>query len=156
MKRIGLFADVSNLYYTVRAKHGKKVSYKKLYEYMADLGRVTVARAYVPAIGKQADNFLSALRDAKWDVTVKVPKTYRNTDGSIRRKCDLDVNICMDVVSAVNQYDLLVLCTADGDLLPLVEWVKGNQKQVLVFGCGISNELAKASRFAEIPESLLE
>lgn len=156
MKRVGLFADVSNLYYTVKNKHGKKVSYKRLYEYMADLGKVTVAKAYVPAIGKQADNFLSALREAKWDVTVKVPKTYRNADGSIRRKCDLDVNICMDVVGNIGSFDLLVLCTADGDLLPLVQHVRAVGKQVLVFGCGISNELAKSGRCAEIPESLLE
>jgi uncharacterized LabA/DUF88 family protein len=156
MKRIGVFVDVSNLYYTVKTRYQNKVDYSKLLAYISDLGQVRYASAYMASTGHGSEAFVTHLKSAGYRVTAKLPKTYKNSDGTVKRKCDLDVNICMDVVSQTDGLDLIALCTADGDMVPLVNWLIGKNKQVLILGCGISAELAKIARAIELPPSVLE
>jgi len=54
-----------------------------------------------------------------------------------RRKCDFDVEISRDVLNMVDDYDILILFSGDGDYFALAEdLIKKNKKVILVFAEG--------------------
>jgi len=157
MKRIGIFADVSNLYYCISKKYrGKKLDYRKYYEFVADIGEISQAIAYGAQIGNEAAGFIHALKAVGFQAKYKTPKQY-NDENRTRRKADWDVGITIDVVNMAPRLDVIVLGSADGDLAPLVHWCRQKGIDVIIIACGISRELKDMSNeFIEIPESLLE
>ena len=159
MRRIVIAADVSNLYYCIGMKYPKrKLDYWAYRKYVDDLGTVVLAMAYGAQINNEAAGFIHCLREAGYTPKYKAPKTYRSDD-KLRRKADWDVGIAMDLVRLAldKQYDMLVLGSADGDLCPLVEWLKELGIIVIILACGISRDLRLlADQAIEIPESLLE
>ena len=157
MKRIGVFVDVSNIYYCVqRAYNKRKLDYRKYLEYVASLGEVKRAIAYGCQIRDEAKGFIQCLEYAGFETKFKGVKSYREEAG-LRRKADWDVGIAIDIVRLVENLDIVILGTADGDLVPVVEWCIERGIKVIVFACGVSKDLKEtATEFFEIPESLLE
>jgi uncharacterized LabA/DUF88 family protein len=49
-------------------------------------------------------------------------------------KCNLDVEITIDVMDRLNSFDVLVLCSGDGDFIPLLKRVHGAKKETHVIG----------------------
>lgn len=157
MKRVFISVDVSNLYYSAQAKfNGAKVDYCKLFKFAESFGSVDRAIAYGAAMGTEADSFKKALVRCGFQPKYKEPKTYTQPDGTEYRKADWDVGIAIDAVRLVDSYDVLILCSADGDMTPCVEFLQWRGKTVIVVGCGISYELrTKADDFLEIPDDFL-
>ena len=152
MKRIGLFVDVSNLYYCVSSKYNKKLDYSKLLNYIKDLGKIEAAVAYGAQMNNEANNFIKCIKEYGYDIRYKEPKSYEK-----KRKADWDVGITVEVMTRSDEFDMVVLGTADGDFIPLVEHLLRQNKNVVVLASGISRELAEiATKAIEIPESLLE
>jgi len=156
-KRIGVFVDVSNLYYCIGKKFSnRKLDYAAYLAYIKELGDVQIAHAYGAQMRSEASGFIHCLKQIGFEPKYKTPKDYHNKE-SFRRKADWDVGIAMDIVRLIERVDMLVLGTADGDLRPLVEWVKERGVEVFILSCGISRELKEsATKFIEIPESMLE
>lgn len=155
-KRVGLFVDVSNLYYSIGAKYNKrKIDYVKYYSYVSDYGKIVFARAYGAQLNKQANSFIHCLEQIGFDTKFIQPKVYHNESG-IRRKADLDVVIALDIVKELDGLDIVILGSADGDLSEAVRTVKDAGKQVLVLACNISASLRDLTDCVEIPESFLE
>jgi uncharacterized LabA/DUF88 family protein len=153
MKRLGIFIDVSNLYYCVEKQYRKKIDYQKYIEYLKDFGQIKFSIAYAAVMGTQADGFLHALRDLGFEVKTRTPKEYTLPGGGVKHKCDFDVQIALDMVHMQPQMDMCILGSADGDLTPAVKYMT---VPTVIFACGISNELAKSAKTAiEIPPSLL-
>jgi uncharacterized LabA/DUF88 family protein len=157
MKRIAVFADVSNLYYCVGKRFGgRKLNYATYMEYIKDLGEIQEAIAYGAQLKQEARGFIHCLRQAGFTPRYKTPKSYVN-DGDTRRKADWDVGIALDMVNQAERVDMMILGSADGDLTPAVEWVQARGVTVIVLASGISRELKQvANEFIEIPESMLE
>jgi uncharacterized LabA/DUF88 family protein len=156
MKRLGVFVDVSNLYYCVDKQYHKKIDYAKYLDYIKDLGDIKFAHAYAAVMGNQADGFLHALRELRFDVKTRTPKEYSTPGGGIKRKCDFDVQIAMDIVRRQPMIDMCILGSADGDLTPVVEYLNGVSIPTVILACGISHELAQSAKAAvEIPYSML-
>jgi len=155
MKRLGLFVDVSNLYYCISKKYkNKKLDYKKLVDYCKDLGEIQQSTAYGAQIKNEAAAFIHCLKGLGFNIKYKQPKIYENM-----RKADWDVGIAIDMVTTVegNSIDMMIICTADGDMTPAVEWVISKGINVIILACGISRDLKNtATKFIEIPESFLE
>ena len=149
MKRIGLFVDVSNLYYTLKTKYdGRKLDYNKMLEYIEGpdgLGEVIVKIAYGAAKKDQADGFKHFLKKNGFTVKYKEPKSYMN-EGKYREKADHDVTIAMDIVQTIDRLDRIILCCSDGDLAPAVEFAMSKNVDVIVLASGIS---VSYSRLAE-------
>jgi len=158
-KRIGVFVDVSNLYYCIGKKYeGRRLDYQKYYEFIQPMGEIQMAIAYGAQMDNEASAFIHCLREIGYTPKYKTPKAYNN-DQRIKRKADWDVGIAVDMINMVlaGRIDLIVLGTADGDLAPAVEWVRSRSVDVVVFGTGISRDLKDmATKWIEIPESLLE
>lgn len=151
MKRIGLYVDVSNIYYCIGKKFDKrKLDYKKYLEYVKDLGQLDAAIAYGCHMKNEAYGFIHCLKELGY--TTKF-KTLRG----LRRKASWGANIAVDIVQNLDALDLVVIGSADEDLKPIVTYCIEKGKTVLVLACGISKDLKEsASEFVEIPESFLE
>jgi uncharacterized protein (TIGR00288 family) len=159
MKRMGVFIDVSNFYYCVSKRFsGRRLSYEKYYEFIVDMGKLVVARAYGAQQKDEAAEFILRLQGIGFETCYKKVKTYKDK-GKTRKKADWDVGMTMDIVRMVNneELDLIILGTADSDLEPLVAWCKEKGVETIVLACGISRELKNtASHAIEIFESLVE
>jgi uncharacterized LabA/DUF88 family protein len=157
MKRIGVFVDVSNLYYCLSKKYNKrKLDYKKYYDFIADLGEVQQAIVYGCQMHGEANSFLHCVKKIGYTVKYKTTKTFHNGT-LISHKADCDVVITIDIVNMINSMDMVILGSADSDLAPVVEWARSRGKDVVVIASGISRDLKDvATTCIEIPESLLE
>jgi len=157
MKRIGVFVDVSNLYYCIGLKYkGRKLDYNAYLTFIKDLGEVVQAIAYGAQIDNEAAAFIYCLQEIGFQPKYKTPKVYSSKD-KIKKKADWDVGIAIDIVNMVDRLDLIVLGTADGNLEPAVTWAMQRGVDVIILASGISRELKdSATRYIEIPVSLLE
>jgi uncharacterized LabA/DUF88 family protein len=125
MKKIAIFSDVQNIYYTTREMHGRPFNYKKLWSDLSKEGEITHAYAY--AIDRGMDSqikFQDALRNIGFDVKLK-PFIQRR-DGSA--KGDWDVGIAIDVMETAPEVDLVVLLSGDGDFAILLEKIRDKYK----------------------------
>ena len=154
--RIGIFIDVSNLYYCVGKKFNRKLDYKKYYTYVEQLGDIKQAIAYGAQLKNEARGFIHCLEEVGFTPKYKKPKIFHN-DGKVRHKADVDVDIAMDIVRKINSLDLIILGCADSDLAPVVDWSQECGVNVIVLATGIAHELRTAAYSSiEIPESFLE
>lgn len=111
-KKIGVFIDVQNIYYTVRQIFGRQFNYGRLWKRLSAIGEISVANAYAIDKGdNQQIKFQNALRSMGYEVKIK-PYIQRS-DGSA--KGDWDVGITIDVMEALPELDHLVLLSGDGD-----------------------------------------
>jgi uncharacterized LabA/DUF88 family protein len=125
MKKIAIFSDVQNIYYTTREMHGRPFNYKKLWSDLSKEGEITHAYAY--AIDRGMDSqikFQDALRNIGFEVKLK-PFIQRR-DGSA--KGDWDVGIAIDVMETAPKVDLVVLLSGDGDFAILLEKIRDKYK----------------------------
>jgi len=121
MKKIAVFADVQNIYYTTRQAYGKQFNYRKLWQIMAEQGDIVYAFAYAIDRGdNQQKKFQDVLKHLGFEVKLK-PYIQRS-DGTA--KGDWDVGITIDVMEVASQVDSVILLTGDGDFAILLDKVK--------------------------------
>ena len=121
MKRIALFADVQNIYYTTRQAYGRQFNYRKLWQRVSGQGEIVAATAY--AINRYDDKqlkFQEALKHIGF--SVKLKPYIQRSDGSA--KGDWDVGIAIDVMETAPKVDIVVLLSGDGDFDMLLEKIK--------------------------------
>ena len=112
MKRIAVFADVQNIYYTTRQAYGRQFDYRKLWQRISSEGEIITAIAYATHRGDEKQlKFQDALKHIGF--TVKLKPYIQRSDGSA--KGDWDVGITIDVLEAVKDVDKIVLLSGDGD-----------------------------------------
>jgi uncharacterized LabA/DUF88 family protein len=156
MKRVAIFVDVQNIYYTIRQSFGGHFDYNAFWR------RVTADRQLVKASAFAIDRgdpkqrqFQNILRGIGFEVRLK-PFISR-ADGSA--KGDWDVGITLDVLDAVGSVDIVVLATGDGDFDLLVHRLRDRHAiDVEVYGAPqfTANTLMRAAtRFVPIDESLV-
>lgn len=112
MKKIALFVDVQNIYYTTRQTFGRQFNYRKLWQKIAAEGEIVTAFAY--ATQRDDDKqvkFQDALKHMGF--TVKLKPYIQRSDGSA--KGDWDVGIAIDVLEQAETVDTIILLSGDGD-----------------------------------------
>ena len=121
MKKIALFADVQNIYYTTRQAYGRQFNYRKLWDKLSAEGEIVSAIAYAIHRGDDRQlKFQNALQDIGF--TVKLKPYIQRSDGSA--KGDWDVGIAIDVMEKAKDVDNVVLLSGDGDFDLLLEKVQ--------------------------------
>ena len=121
MKKIAIFVDVQNIYYTTRDMYKRSFNYKKLWAQLSEQGEI--AHAYAYAIDRGIDSqikFQDALRNIGF--TVKLKPFIQRRDGSA--KGDWDVGITIDVMESAPEVDEVVLLSGDGDFAILLNKVR--------------------------------
>ncbi|MGB0989168.1 MAG: NYN domain-containing protein, partial [Pseudoalteromonas spongiae] len=112
MKKIALFVDIQNIYYTTRQAYQRQFNYRELWQQLSNQGEIVLANAY--AIARQDDQqhkFQKALKHIGFDVKLK--PFIQRADGSA--KGDWDVGITIDVLEHAPNVDVVCLLSGDGD-----------------------------------------
>ena len=121
MKKIAIFVDVQNIYYTTRQAYARQFNYRKLWQRVSAEGEIVSATAY--AIYRNDDKqikFQQALKHIGF--TIKLKPYIQRSDGSA--KGDWDVGITIDVMEKAREVDTVILLSGDGDFDLLLEKIK--------------------------------
>ncbi|MBQ0713367.1 MAG: NYN domain-containing protein [Porticoccus sp.] len=156
MKKIAIFVDVQNIYYTTRQAYGRQFNYRKLWQRISAEGEVTSATAYAIHRGDDGQlKFQDALKHIGF--TVKLKPYIQRSDGSA--KGDWDVGIAIDVMETAKEVDTVILLSGDGDFDLLLEKIKkdyGVSTEVYGVQALTAGSLIKAaSTYHPIEEDLL-
>lgn len=120
-RRIAVFADVQNIYYTTRQAYGRQFNYRKLWQKVSAEGEIVSATAYAIDRGDEKQlKFQDALKHIGF--TVKLKPYIQRSDGSA--KGDWDVGIAIDVMDIAKEVDTVVLLSGDGDFDLLLEKIR--------------------------------
>jgi len=112
VKKIAIFVDVQNIYYTTRDTYGRQFDYRKLWEKISAQGDIVSAIAYAIHRGDdKQQKFQDALKHIGF--TVKLKPYIQRRDGSA--KGDWDVGITIDVMELAKDVDTVILLSGDGD-----------------------------------------
>lgn len=156
MKKISIFVDVQNIYYTCRQGYQANFDYNKFWS-MVNKDRLIVnATAYATDRGDEKQiQFQNILRAIGF--TVKLKPMLKRADGTA--KADWDVGIALDVYEQAESCDTVILASGDGDFDILLERIKkrfGTSTEVYGVAQFTSDLLIKkASRFIAIDNNLL-
>ena len=121
MKKIAIFVDVQNIYYTTRQAYDRQFNYRKLWQRISDEGEIVLANAYaIQRNDEKQLQFQNVLNQIGF--TIKLKPYIQRSDGSA--KGDWDVGITIDVMEAAKDVDTVVLLSGDGDFDMLLDKIK--------------------------------
>ena len=156
MDRVVIFADVQNIYYTVKEKYHSHFDYTAFLKEASSERQLVKAIAYATGRGDDRQKrFQNILREIGFEV--KLTPFIQRADGSA--KGDWDVGIALDMVEYAEQADVLVLASGDGDFTPVVgKLLDEHSLSIDVYGVpGLtaSSLVRAATSFTPIDGSLL-
>lgn len=123
MKKIALFIDVQNIYYTTRDTYKRQFNYRKFWKHISSQGEITSAIAYATHRSDDGQiKFQDALRHIGFNVKLK--PFIQRSDGSA--KGDWDVGITIDVLEYAKDVDTVILLSGDGDFDLLLDKVRND------------------------------
>jgi len=157
VKRIAVFVDVQNIYYTTKQAFGRSFDYRKFWEDLEFMGDIVLANAYaIESNNEGQQRFQTALRAIGFEVKLK-PYIQRQ-DGSA--KGDWDVGITLDVVDAAPTVDVVVLLSGDGDFSLLLDKIhRDHETKTHVYGVKkltARSLVESADRFTSIDTQFLQ
>ena len=157
VKRIGVFVDVQNIYYTTKQAFGRSFDYRKFWQDLEFYGDIVIANAYaIERNNEGQQRFQTALRSIGFEVKLK-PYIQRS-DGT--SKGDWDVGITIDIIDAAADLDMVVLLSGDGDFSLLLDKIR-KQYGVTTYVYGVKKLTAKSlidssSKFTAIDTQFLQ
>jgi len=121
MKKIAIFVDVQNIYYTTRDAYGQQFNYRKLWQQISAQGDIIAATAYAT---QRDDDKQIKFHDALKHIgfSVKLKPYIQRSDGSA--KGDWDVGITIDVLETAKDVDTVILLSGDGDFDLLLKKIR--------------------------------
>jgi len=143
-QRVGVFVDVSNMYYSAKAMYQKKVNFKAILETaMGDRNLIRAIAYVVSADIPEEGGFFDALGHIGYEVKSKDLQIFYGGN----KKGDWDVGIAMDTIKLAPKLDVVVIVSGDGDFIPLVEYLQslGQKVEVMAFGRSASGKLQEAA-----------
>ena len=156
MKKVSIFVDVQNIYYTTKQAFNSNFDYNKFWKKITYDREVVAAFAYTTNRNDtkqiQFQNILRAI-----GFQVKLKPYISRADGS--SKGDWDVGITIDILDYAPKSDIVVLASGDGDFDLLIQKIiSKNNLLTEVYGVGplTANSLKRSStEFYEIDKNLL-
>lgn len=150
--KFAAFVDVANLYYTIKyGKDGRHLDYAQFAEYINEFGE-GVIRAYGTQLNDEAQSFIAMLTKVGIVPHYKRPVYV----GNGKHKSSWAVGITIDAIRAAEDVELIILATGSGDYTPLVQYLQGMGKKVIVIGFNLSKDLrTMCDNALVIPESML-
>ena len=156
MKKISIFVDVQNIYYTCRQAYQRNFDYNKFWAQVTKNRQLIGAYAYATDRGDAKQMQFQAILHAI-GFTVKLKPVLKRRDGST--KADWDIGIALDVYEAAPLCDTVVLLSGDGDFGLLLDRIKTRfDTNSEVYGVpALTSDIltTAASKFVPIDEQLL-
>ena len=140
MLRVAVFVDYANINRSA-SEQGMRLNYEDFLSYLVADRYLVEAIAYMPIDPRSptaSDAAIEELWLASYFVKTKVGK---QTDESY--KCNVDVEMTIDMLNAAldMDIDIVVLVSGDGDFVPVVEYLRGRGIRVEV--CGFESTMAR-------------
>nr|WP_320160258.1 NYN domain-containing protein [uncultured Methanoregula sp.] len=130
--KIAVFVDGSNFFYMQRDQLKWWVDPKLFLDYIKTKGEIVDAYYYigkgVPPEARQ-ENYLTALTHMGYSVVTKDLKTTLQSDGTLKQKANLDVEIVLDMFNTIENYEMAVLVSGDGDFERALSQLKARGKR---------------------------
>lgn len=152
-QRVEVLIDVQNLYYSAKNLYHSKVNFEEV------LKQGVAGRKFIRAFGYvvrtktgEEKPFFDAL--LKIGIETRIRDLQEFYGGA--KKADWDVGIVIDAIRTAPGVDVVVLCSGDGDFIPLVEYLKnqGKRLEVAAFGRTTSLKLKEAAdEFIDLDQS---
>ena len=128
-QRVEVLIDVQNLYHSARNLLNARVNFSEVLKQGIAGRKLIRAFAYVVKTKTGEEKpFFDALTSLGIETRVRDLQEFY--DG--QKKADWDVGIVIDAVRTAPTLDVVVLCSGDGDFIPLVEYLKNQGKRVEV------------------------
>jgi uncharacterized LabA/DUF88 family protein len=143
-RRVGVFIDVQNMYYSARNIYGAKVNFGNIVKVCVGNQQLVRAIAYTISTKTGEERpFFEALQGMGIEVAQKELLEY----DSGHKKGDWDVGITIDVVRMLDMLDVVVMVSGDGDYCALAEYVKNRGRifHVASFRESTSSKLVDAA-----------
>lgn len=134
MKRVAVFIDGSNYFYTAKTL-GWNIDFEKFREYCSEYGNIVEAIYYQGTSGSGATQkkYLNCLAYLGYSLVTKPLKSIYDPAGKlVIQKANLDVEIVLDMISMIDRYDVAILVSGDGDFGRAVQLLKLRGKEVKV------------------------
>ncbi len=152
-QRVAVLIDVQNMYHSAKNIYKARTNFKEILKAAVSGRQLIRAIAYVIRTESGEEQpFFEAL--SKMGIELKV-KDLQIFPGGMK-KADWDVGLAIDAVRLADlAIDAIILVTGDGDVIPLVEYLKGKGRQVEVvaFGKSTSSKLREvADDFVDLGE----
>ncbi len=112
-----------------------RINYKKLKKFFYGLGPLAGISFYTAAFGTENHiRFLETLGVYGYRIIKKPLKLYADhTDDRPHRKANFDVEISVDAVAHLDQYDTMILISGDSDFVYLLNYLREHGKRVVLF-----------------------
>ncbi|MBU0458620.1 NYN domain-containing protein [Patescibacteria group bacterium] len=151
--RTYVFIDAANILYSQQTL-GWRVDYTKLKNYLDNeclLGKIFFYTGKVGDNIKQ-QSFLNKLRRIGYFVNAKEVKRIRMSDNMYILKGNLDVELAIDAVLNMHNYDTILLLSGDSDFAYLLDVLKKNRRRVLVVSerGHVSLELLQRAKYIDL------
>ena len=150
-QRVGVFIDTQNLYHSAKNLYNARVNFGNIVKDAVGDRQLIRAIAYVITTESGEEKaFFEAL--TKLGIETKTKDLQVFFGGA--KKADWDVGLAVDAVKFAPKLDAVVICSGDGDFVPLVEYLKlkaGAQVEVAAFGRSTSSKIKEAAdRFLDL------
>lgn len=145
-QRVGVFIDTQNLYHSAKNLfNNARVNFNTILRDAVAGRKLIRAMAYVISTKTGEEQaFFGALE--KIGIETRVKELQEFWGGA--KKADWDVGLAVDAITLAPKLDAIVLCSGDGDFIPLVEYLQrhmGTQVEVVSFGQSSSSKLKEAA-----------
>lgn len=143
--KIAVFIDAANLELSAKDR-GWKVDYKKLYKWLQALGKITYIGFFTVRFeNRKHDNFLVFLKKTGYKLVTKPLKLIKDKKKGHLRKANFDVEIAVEAMERIEDFDTLILFSGDSDFDYLLKEVKAKGKKTVVISMKyhVAKELIK-------------
>lgn len=151
--RVYMFIDAANILYSQQTL-GWRVDYKKLKRYFKQECNLQAVYFYTGRVGAnhKQNAFIKRLEELNYIVKSKEVKRIKVSKSSYEWKGNLDVELAIDVLGNINNFDTIILMSGDSDFAPLLDAVKAQNKKVLVVSTKghISKELLDRAKYINL------
>lgn len=151
--RVFVFVDAANILYSQQTLRWR-VDYKKLKEYFEKECDLRAIYFYTGRVGEnhKQNSFIRKLEQLGYVVKAKEVKRIKISKSSYEWKGNLDVELTIDVLGNINNFDTLILMSGDSDFAPLLDSVKAQHKRVLVMSTKghIAKELLNRAKYINL------
>jgi uncharacterized LabA/DUF88 family protein len=136
MERAAIFIDGANVFYQQRELDWQ-IDWVKLIHYFNEKYRVVSARYYTalkepPSTDQK--KFHTMLSTTGYALKTKILKKITDHEtGEITTKGNLDIELVIDALTTVDQYDVFILFSGDSDFVPLITALRQQRKVVKAF-----------------------
>jgi len=140
--KVGVFVDAEN----IKFNGGYQLRYDNLRRFAArDGGTLLRLNTYLAfdqerarddqEYAKKSSSYQQMVRDYGWKIIVKPVRRYTDEEGNVTTKANADLDLAVDAMLQVENLDLILLVTGDGDFLQVVTALqnRGCRVELLAF-----------------------